>query len=188
MELHADFPATRAPAMQGLRRTLNTRPDLPLPAAGAQDTPLPIGYGETISAPHMHATCLELLRTHLKPGARVLDVGSGSGYLTSVFGRMVRPGGKVIGIEKHPELAEQSVINVRGATPELLEEGVIEVSSGRGACAHPCTFGSGARTAHRISRLGLCRPSPWAGAARSAARSVPHLKLTMSLTAGLCVM
>ena len=29
----------------------------------------------------MHATCLELLKDHLRPGARVLDVGSGSGYL-----------------------------------------------------------------------------------------------------------
>ena len=40
---------------------------------------MPIGYGQTISAPHMHATCLELLDSKLRPGARVLDVGSGSG-------------------------------------------------------------------------------------------------------------
>ena len=46
-----------------------------LPAA--QDTPLPIGYGQTISAPHMHATALELLARQLRPGARILDVGSG---------------------------------------------------------------------------------------------------------------
>ena len=39
--------------------------------------PPQIGFHETITAPHMHATCLELLRDHLKPGARVLDVGSG---------------------------------------------------------------------------------------------------------------
>jgi hypothetical protein len=45
----------------------------------AQDCPVPIGYGQTISAPHMHATCLELLEPQLRPGARVLDVGSGSG-------------------------------------------------------------------------------------------------------------
>ena len=42
-----------------------------------QDTPLPIGYEQTISAPHMHATALELLGRQLRPGARVLDVGSG---------------------------------------------------------------------------------------------------------------
>ena len=41
------------------------------------DTPLPIGYNATISAPHMHATCLQLLEKHLQPGMRALDVGSG---------------------------------------------------------------------------------------------------------------
>ncbi|KAI0524466.1 hypothetical protein KFK09_003836 [Dendrobium nobile] len=40
------------------------------------DSPMPIGYNATISAPHMHATCLELLKDHLKPGMRALDVGS----------------------------------------------------------------------------------------------------------------
>lgn len=42
-----------------------------------QDHPVPIGWGQTISAPHMHATALELLKGHLAPGARALDVGSG---------------------------------------------------------------------------------------------------------------
>lgn len=39
------------------------------------------GYGQTISAPHMHAHALELLKDHLRPGTRVLDCGVGSGYL-----------------------------------------------------------------------------------------------------------
>lgn len=42
-----------------------------------QDHPVPIGYGETISAPHMHAEALRLLEDHCTPGASVLDVGSG---------------------------------------------------------------------------------------------------------------
>lgn len=37
-----------------------------------------------------HSYCLSLLADHAKPGASVLDVGSGSGYLTAVFGLMVR--------------------------------------------------------------------------------------------------
>lgn len=41
------------------------------------DNPLPIGYNATISAPHMHGACLDLLEGHLQPGARALDVGSG---------------------------------------------------------------------------------------------------------------
>jgi protein-L-isoaspartate O-methyltransferase len=41
------------------------------------DSPMPIGYNATISAPHMHAACLELLEKNLQPGMRALDVGSG---------------------------------------------------------------------------------------------------------------
>lgn len=43
------------------------------------DSPMPIGYNATISAPHMHAACLELLKSHLQPGTHALDVGSGDG-------------------------------------------------------------------------------------------------------------
>ena len=49
-----------------------------------QDHPVPIGYGETISAPHMHAEALRLLEDHCLPGASVLDVGSGSCCLHSL--------------------------------------------------------------------------------------------------------
>ena len=41
------------------------------------DSPMPIGYNATISAPHMHAYCLQLLERNLQPGMRALDVGSG---------------------------------------------------------------------------------------------------------------
>jgi protein-L-isoaspartate(D-aspartate) O-methyltransferase len=100
-----------------------------------QDSPLPIGYGETISAPHMHATCLELLRDHLRPGSHVLDVGSGSGYLTAAMAMMLKdksglPNGKVIGIEKHPELAEYSIKRMREHMPQLLESGLVELRAG----------------------------------------------------------
>ena len=40
---------------------------------------MPIGNEQTISAPHMHAACLDLLADQLQPGASALDVGSGSG-------------------------------------------------------------------------------------------------------------
>jgi protein-L-isoaspartate(D-aspartate) O-methyltransferase len=95
-----------------------------------QDSPLPIGYSETISAPHMHATCLELLRGHLRSGARVLDVGSGSGYLSAALAIMVKPDGKVIGIEKHSELAEYSIQRIREYMPELLDSGLVELRAG----------------------------------------------------------
>ena len=41
------------------------------------DSPQSIGYGVTISAPHMHAHALEMLKDHLFEGAKALDVGSG---------------------------------------------------------------------------------------------------------------
>ena len=41
------------------------------------DSPMEIGYNATISAPHMHATCLQLLEENLQPGMHALDVGSG---------------------------------------------------------------------------------------------------------------
>lgn len=51
---------------------------VPVGSSAYADTPLPIGYNATISAPHMHATCLQLLEDKLQPGMRALDVGSGS--------------------------------------------------------------------------------------------------------------
>ena len=54
-----------------------------------KDSPQPIGSNVTISAPHMHAHALETLASHLKPGNKVLDVGSGSGYLSACMAIMV---------------------------------------------------------------------------------------------------
>lgn len=74
------------------------------------DTPLPIGYGQTISQPLTVALMLELLKP--KPGERVLDVGAGSGWQTALLAHIVSPkdGNKppeplVVGIECIRELA-----------------------------------------------------------------------------------
>ncbi|KAK4599860.1 hypothetical protein RGQ29_009777 [Quercus rubra] len=50
------------------------------------DSPMPIGYNATISAPHMHATCLQLLEDNLQPGMHALDVGSGINEITIAIG------------------------------------------------------------------------------------------------------
>ena len=64
-----------------------------------EDCPQYIGYGATISAPNIHAFALEQLEDVLKEGNKVLDVGSGSGYLTTCFAYLVGKSGQVIGID-----------------------------------------------------------------------------------------
>ena len=53
------------------------------------DSPQSIGHGATISAPHMHAYAIEILKDFIREGSKVLDVGSGTGYLTACFAMMV---------------------------------------------------------------------------------------------------
>lgn len=97
------------------------------------DAPQAIGMGQTISAPHMHATCLDAVRDHLKPGARALDVGSGTGILCAYMAELVGPKGKVVGVEHWPELVEGAKTNLKkdGKGP-LLTEGRLELVCGDG--------------------------------------------------------
>jgi protein-L-isoaspartate(D-aspartate) O-methyltransferase len=68
------------------------------------DHPLPIGYGQTISQPYIVAWMTELLE--LEPGARVLEIGTGSGYQAAVLAEL--PEVEVYSIEIVPQLAEQA--------------------------------------------------------------------------------
>ena len=89
------------------------------------------------SAPHMHAHALELLKNHLKEGMRALDIGSGSGYLTTCIAIMVGPRGSVIGVEHIPELVELSIKNVRKSHPDLLDSGRMKLYVGDGRSGFP---------------------------------------------------
>ena len=103
-----------------------------------QDSPQPIGHGATISAPHMHAHCLEMLRSRLRPGARVLDVGSGTGYLTALFATFVGPTGVVIGIDHIPELVANSERNFRAdGKAALVDGGGVTLVVGDGRLGYP---------------------------------------------------
>ncbi|XP_003224825.2 protein-L-isoaspartate(D-aspartate) O-methyltransferase isoform X1 [Anolis carolinensis] len=101
------------------------------------DSPQSIGYKATISAPHMHAHALELLKEQLVEGAKALDVGSGSGYLTACFARMVGPTGKAVGIEHIEELVHESIKNVREDDPTLLSSGRVKLIVGDGRKGYP---------------------------------------------------
>ncbi|WP_336336596.1 protein-L-isoaspartate(D-aspartate) O-methyltransferase [Haloarcula brevis] len=67
------------------------------------DRPLPIGSGQTISAPHMVALMAELL--DLSPGDRVLEIGTGCGYHAAVTAELVGPE-NVYSVEYHAPLAD----------------------------------------------------------------------------------
>ena len=77
------------------------------------DTPLPIGYNQTISAPHMVAIMCDLL--DLQPGMTVLEVGGGSGYHAAVMAAMVGPRGTVYSVERMPELIAMAKRNLEKA-------------------------------------------------------------------------
>jgi len=68
-----------------------------------QNRPLPIGYGQTISQPYMVAIMTDLLA--LNPKAKVLEVGTGSGYQAAILSRLVD---EVHTLEIIPELAKSA--------------------------------------------------------------------------------
>ena len=78
-----------------------------------EDTPLPIGLNQTISAPHMVAIMCDLL--DLQPGMTVLEVGGGSGYHAAVMATMVGPTGMVYSVERMPELVAMAKRNLENA-------------------------------------------------------------------------
>ncbi|KAJ7767352.1 protein-L-isoaspartate O-methyltransferase [Mycena olivaceomarginata] len=114
-------------------------------SAAYNDSPQAIGHGATISAPHMHAYAVDHLLPFLRPGAKVLDVGSGSGYLCAVLHHLVSSyaedqpekvtvAGKVIGIDHIPELVDWSLQNLKkdDRTRRAVEEKQIEMYAGDG--------------------------------------------------------
>ncbi|XP_039284259.1 protein-L-isoaspartate(D-aspartate) O-methyltransferase isoform X1 [Nilaparvata lugens] len=101
------------------------------------DAPQGIGYGVTISAPHMHAFALEVLKERLVEGERALDVGSGSGYLTVCMALMLGESGRAIGIDHIHELVDKSKQNVMQDHPSLLTSQRIKFVVGDGRLGYP---------------------------------------------------
>jgi len=75
----------------------------------------------------MHASACESLLPFLRPGSRVLDIGSGSGYLTHVLAELVKPGGSVVGVDHIQELVDLATGNMGKSAEgrELLETGTV---------------------------------------------------------------
>jgi protein-L-isoaspartate(D-aspartate) O-methyltransferase len=73
--------------------------------AAYHDRPLPIGGGQTISAPHMVATMTDLLAPD--PGDDVLEIGTGCGYHAAVTSEVVGDG-TVFSVEVEADLAREA--------------------------------------------------------------------------------
>jgi protein-L-isoaspartate(D-aspartate) O-methyltransferase len=87
------------------------------------DTPLEIGNGQTISAPHMVAIMCEAL--DIKKGQKILEVGAGSGYHAAIVAQLVGKTGYVYTIERFESLAEKAKKNLKqiGCTNVIVELG-----------------------------------------------------------------
>jgi len=81
------------------------------------DNPDKLFNGQTITAPHLHAYAINTLRNHIKPGAKILDVGCGSGILCAIFSYLVdiehNKNSLVIGIDIYDNLVNKSINNIK---------------------------------------------------------------------------
>ncbi len=73
-----------------------------------EDSALPIGNGQTISQPSIHARYLELLKLNGKE--KVLEIGTGSGYQTALLSVLAS---QVFSIERIPELLDNARETIR---------------------------------------------------------------------------
>ena len=87
-----------------------------------EDMPLSIGFGQTISQPYMVALIAQTAQ--VRPGDKVLDIGTGSGYAAAVLAEL---GEHVHTIERIPELAKRARENLAAAGYERV---VVHVGDG----------------------------------------------------------
>jgi protein-L-isoaspartate(D-aspartate) O-methyltransferase len=103
----------RTPAVIGAMRSVKREFFLPedLDRFAYDDSPLPIGGDQTISAPHMVAIMCEA--AELSEGQNVLEIGAGSGYHACVTSHITKT--KVYSIERLEELAKDAIKNLKRA-------------------------------------------------------------------------
>lgn len=109
-------------AFAGVPREAFLPPDLRHYAA--EDAPLPIGQGQTISQPYVVALMVQALA--LATGDKVLEIGTGSGYETAILCTLTavpsrQKGENVFAVERLPQLAQQSAeaLHALGFWPHL---------------------------------------------------------------------
>ncbi|CAG2165140.1 unnamed protein product [Oppiella nova] len=95
-----------------------------------------VGYGAHTGPATYEAALLQFLEPHLTPSCKVLDIGSGTGYLTACIASMVGPKGRVIGVEHIPQLVQQSIETTDKHYPQLKGSGVMKIYLGDGRFGH----------------------------------------------------
>lgn len=100
---------------------------------------LPIGFGQTISQPLVVAFMLEQLQP--KPGEKILDIGSGSGWTTALLAHIVsqkgisRRKGRITAVEVVPELKEFGEKNL--AKYDFIKKGIVKIFSADASRGYP---------------------------------------------------
>jgi protein-L-isoaspartate(D-aspartate) O-methyltransferase len=91
------------------------------------DTPLDIGQGQTISAPHMVAIMCEAL--DIKEGQKILEIGTGCGYHAAIVSQIAGKTGHIYSIERFESLTIKALKNLK-------ETGItnVAVEVGDGSC------------------------------------------------------
>jgi protein-L-isoaspartate(D-aspartate) O-methyltransferase len=90
-----------------------------------EDSPLPIGYGQTISQPYMVARMCELAELH--GDEAVLEIGAGSGYQAAVLSQLAR---QVYAVELRPELGQRAQERIGALGYANVEVGVFDGTHG----------------------------------------------------------
>ncbi len=91
------------------------------------DVSLPLPCGQTMTAPRTVATML--LALGLQPGQRVLEIGTGSGYVTALLARL---GAEVVSVERFNTLADSAVQHLK-----IVEATNVRIETGDGLAARP---------------------------------------------------
>ena len=133
-----------------------------------RDIALPLPCGASMTAPSTVALMLGLLR--VSPGQRILEIGTGSGYVTALLARL--GAGAVLSLERYgtlaadaaarlADLSEVHVVQADGLAPELPDGGFDRILVQGGVDAIPphwrAALEPGGRLVTGLSGDGICR-------------------------------
>lgn len=91
------------------------------------DIEIPLAHGEVMMSPKLEGRLLQTL--NIRPDDRILEIGTGSGYLTACLARL---GGQVISVEMHADLSQSAQQQIAGLGIENVDFRVGDAGQGWG--------------------------------------------------------